>query len=179
MKGDNMFHQPFEKWILDPRGLSIEDRHALHTHLASCARCRELAGQWHSAEHQLSQPVLVGPAPGFLRRWQIRLASSRVRSQFTVRRVAPALLILLGVVAFALAVQYFSTHAIFELVNEISRGFIWLSTQIQGILQAASDWLSNPLAYLPLALIVFVALVIAMVWLTALWRILRKGEEHK
>ncbi|HZU86720.1 MAG TPA: zf-HC2 domain-containing protein [Anaerolineaceae bacterium] len=171
-----MLHQPFEAWILDPSGLTPQDRQSLHVHLETCPRCRELSGQWHGAERQLSQPVMVGPTPGFVQRWQARLASSRTRNLFTLRRVTPVLVIAMVVVAFALAVQYFTNHSFIDLINEISRGLIWFSAQLQGILQAANDWLSDPLGHLPLAAIVFVALVIALVWLTVLWRILRKGE---
>lgn len=171
-----MLHQPFEAWILDPKGLSPQDRQALRAHLESCAHCRQLTGKWHATEHQLTQQVMVGPAPGFVQRWQMRLAASRARNLFTLRRITPVLIIAMIVVAFALIVQVFSSRSFIDLLNEFSRGLIWISAQIQGILQAVSDWLSNPLGHLPLAVVVFAALVITLVWLTVLWRILRKGE---
>ncbi len=171
-----MLHQPFENWILDPHEMSSQERQELRAHLENCPHCRTLAGQWRAAEYQLLQRVQVGPAPGFLQRWQARLAASKARNLLTVHRVAPALAIGLLIVAFALAVSYFSAHSMIDLLNSLSRAFIWISAQVQGILRTIGDWLGNPLAYLPLALIVFVALVIALVWLTALWRISRRGE---
>ncbi|MCS7010439.1 MAG: hypothetical protein N2049_05470 [Anaerolineales bacterium] len=68
-----MNHQPFEDWLLEETPLSLQQRQALETHLHVCPSCRALA----EVNRALRITHLVDPPPGFVHRFQIRLAAER------------------------------------------------------------------------------------------------------
>jgi len=85
-----------EQWMMDALegGLATGDRQRLLAHLETCADCR---GEWealNTLEHMLANPPLVHPAPGFVSRFEARLA--RYEAQ---RRTLVGGLILLGAAA--------------------------------------------------------------------------------
>jgi hypothetical protein len=76
-----MSHQPFETWILDPAGMTLEDRRALHQHVESCSQCQRLSHRWDAVSQELRLRRMVAPMAGFTQRWQAGLAERRANEQ--------------------------------------------------------------------------------------------------
>lgn len=73
-------HQPFEEWLLSEATLTPEETIELQEHLRSCESCRRLSLAWEGVEGLLNNSPVVSPAPGFIRRWEMRLAEERARA---------------------------------------------------------------------------------------------------
>jgi anti-sigma factor RsiW len=72
-----MSHPRFEDWIFSRASLSGEQQQALEVHLAGCPACAQLHAAMNAAEDALAHSPFVEPAPGFLNRWQAKLARER------------------------------------------------------------------------------------------------------
>ncbi len=68
-----MNHQPFEEWLLDDKPLDPEQQRELQNHMRTCESCTAVA----ESNLALRTARLVGPAPGFSARWQVRLVTAR------------------------------------------------------------------------------------------------------
>lgn len=69
-----MDHQLFETWLLSPDPLEVDQEAALQAHLRGCPACRMRLAGWRAVERSLQDAGLVGPSPGFVGRWETRLA---------------------------------------------------------------------------------------------------------
>lgn len=72
-----MNHRPFEDWLLEETPLSPVQQAELEAHLAACPACRALA----EVNLALHTARLLDPPPGFLERFQKRLAVERAAMQ--------------------------------------------------------------------------------------------------
>ncbi|HUG33495.1 MAG TPA: hypothetical protein VMJ90_01905 [Anaerolineales bacterium] len=66
-----MNHQPFEEWLLNDMPLTAEQKRQLDSHVRNCTYCAALA----RTEKVLHAARLASPAPGFVTRFQARLAA--------------------------------------------------------------------------------------------------------
>jgi predicted anti-sigma-YlaC factor YlaD len=76
-----MNHQPFETWILSDETLSSEQIEALRGHLKNCESCRILSSNWPEVRGLFQSIPQKEPAPGFVNRWQARLAEDRLQEE--------------------------------------------------------------------------------------------------
>ena len=85
-----MNHRPFEDWLLDDQPLTPHQERDLQAHVRSCAACTALA------ESNLALHVArrVGPAAGFVDRFQIRLETRRREQRW--RQVIGTVVLVLG-----------------------------------------------------------------------------------
>jgi len=109
-----MNHQPFENWLLSDGTLSPEDTQALAGHLETCDYCRELQTAWMGVVGLFENVPEVEPLPGFVNRWQGRLAIElEIETSVRHRWQSMIMLILIGnVVAglvFLLGSAFFTT----------------------------------------------------------------------
>jgi hypothetical protein len=77
LKGHAMNHQPFESWLLSEEVLEQDQEHALREHLRHCERCASLEASWSDVHQLIDTAPHVGPAAGFVARWEDRLALER------------------------------------------------------------------------------------------------------
>ena len=68
-----MNHRPFEDWLLNDEFLTPEQQRKLQTHLRACDTCATLA----EVNLALRSALVVAPAPGFVTRFESRLAAQR------------------------------------------------------------------------------------------------------
>lgn len=69
-----MNHQPFEEWLLNDKNLTPTEKRELDLHLRTCVHCTALSATGLA----LRSTSVVAPAPGFVMRFQQRLAAQRV-----------------------------------------------------------------------------------------------------
>jgi hypothetical protein len=74
-------HQPFEEWLLSEDTLAPQELRLLQEHLNACEDCRRLAGALGEVDRELRTAPAIPPAPGFVSRWQTRLAADRIEQQ--------------------------------------------------------------------------------------------------
>ena len=74
-----MNHKPFEDLLFTSDGLTNAERTILHEHLEVCEDCRSLSHAWEHVAIEMRTSSLAEPAPGFSKRWQIRLAADMAR----------------------------------------------------------------------------------------------------
>lgn len=101
-----MTHQTFQDWLFEDT-LDAGQADALHSHLETCADCRNLVGAFRLVERSLHAAPLVAPTPGFTLRWQSLLEAERSRLHRRQVRYAALIglsgaVILLGLLAILL-----------------------------------------------------------------------------
>lgn len=72
-----MNHQPFENWLLSEETLNPDEALELEAHLETCDHCRELQAAWLGVINLFQDVPELEPIPGFVNRWQDRLAIDR------------------------------------------------------------------------------------------------------
>lgn len=110
-----MNHQPYENWLLSEETLASEDAQALTEHLETCEHCRELQKAWLGVVDLFQEVPELEPAPGFVNRFQERLAlEKQVETSARNRWQSMILLVLIGNViaglVVLLATQFLSTY---------------------------------------------------------------------
>jgi len=109
-----MNHQPFENWLLSGESLNPEETDALEAHLETCGTCQELNDAWLGVVNLFQDIPDVEPLPGFVSRWQGRLAVDR-QMELTVRHRWQSIIVLIligNVIAglvFLLSTQFLTT----------------------------------------------------------------------
>jgi len=88
-----MSHSPYDDWLFSDDPRTAQESEELRRHLASCPRCRSLAGAWSEVRLDLEGAPAAAPQPGFTGRWQTRLALERQRR---AHRQSIGLLVALG-----------------------------------------------------------------------------------
>lgn len=89
----------------DPDDLSIDQRLALREHVEACEDCRRLSDAMTGLETAISQNAMMEPEPGFVSRWEIRLADKRLQmhkaqTTRTMAFVGAGLLVLASAILF-------------------------------------------------------------------------------
>ncbi|MDX1600017.1 MAG: zf-HC2 domain-containing protein, partial [Anaerolineales bacterium] len=72
-----MKHEPYREWLLDDGRVSEEQASELQAHLAVCDSCRRIQRGWQGARSAIEASAPVGPADGFVQRFELRLAARR------------------------------------------------------------------------------------------------------
>ena len=114
-----MNHLQYETWLFADEPLLPDQEQALKAHVLTCASCELLQRAWLEVERELAAAVQQAPAPGFVNRWQSRLAAAHAQSErrqglvvFSLTGVGTAILLALMVTQWVLA---YSTPAQFFL----------------------------------------------------------------
>lgn len=171
-----MKHQPFETWMFEKAGLSLDQFKELEGHLVLCERCSTIAAAWGEVEDRIQKASCAAPAPGFSKRWVSRMAHNRwLVSQRQVHGILLSMsvaLMLLGILVsirllplieplFPIIVEGFN-----KIVNVIVHyNLIWEILEIMGgiILEGI------PMVFrvtVPLGIVVVLAL-----WIVSLYRL--------
>jgi len=74
-------HQPFKDWLFSEEPLNPQDALLFQEHLRTCEDCQGQRLAWNGARHLFQSTGQVDPAPGFVNRWQMRLAAQLLRKQ--------------------------------------------------------------------------------------------------
>lgn len=72
-----MKHQPYREWMLNDGPASEEQASELRAHLAVCEPCRRIQRGWQGARSAIKASASMGPAAGFVQRFELRLAAQR------------------------------------------------------------------------------------------------------
>ena len=169
-----MNHQPFEEWILDPPGLSVEQREALEAHFLACGECRRLRERWTMVQLELRQPQQASARYGFSRRWQAGLVERRQRDQrrqawkFFLAFGGSAAVMLVALVAYVLLAT--------TPVEWVQAGVHTISASV-GVVTTLRDLSATWTAMVPPLMTILVGIAVALtfcllalVWVFALWR---------
>lgn len=168
-----MNHKPFEDMIFTPDGLRDSDRVTLQNHIAMCEDCRLLSQAWEHVSIDLHASTMVEPAPGFTKRWQLRLDANMARQQRrqTLLILAFCILgagLLLGALAF-LALPLAGSPL--ELIMVwISRAWVLISTAsiFQNLATNLVKALAAMISPLWLVLLLGIGSLIAVLWAASL-----------
>lgn len=102
-----MKHEPYNAWILSDEQPTGEQAQELQLHLNECAACRRLQRAWVQVDASLRQAGQVGPASGFVQRFELRLQAwraARARRQVAVSLAVPIVGASLAALLYALLV---------------------------------------------------------------------------
>jgi hypothetical protein len=126
-----MSHQPFESWLLSDQALDEEQQQELHMHLDQCKECQAISKAWSQVQNVMTLNETPDPAPGFTRRWQVRLSIYQQKRQ--QRRMWLLTFVLFGLatlIFLGLAVSHlFSTSFPFALSQFIA-GFALFAARV-------------------------------------------------
>lgn len=129
-----MNHQPFEDWLLNDKALTSVEKLELDAHLRTCKYCTALA----ETGLALRSARTFKPAPGFVLRFQQRLAAQKIADR---RRRLWGLIVLIvaGVSLFGwLALPYilaFTVSPVIWLTRTIGY-FLFVVTTLQAFAEA-------------------------------------------
>lgn len=73
-------HTPFEDWLLTEDTLTQDETKTLHEHILTCETCQTLSLALKGVESEFRLAPFMEPQPGFVDRWQGRLAQARLRT---------------------------------------------------------------------------------------------------
>ncbi len=175
-----MSHRPFEEWLLSDVPRSADMERLLEQHLASCERCRALAGAWAQVEARLKQAQEHAPRPGFAARWRRRYQAEQLRlrrrqpwavlAAFSAAGLPLAVVVLVRTLALLRSPAYLALHGIEALGILVARLYSLL-----GIVEVVRDAsrAANP-AVLAVALVATVGLAGAL-WLATVYRFAVQG----
>ncbi len=171
-----MSHQPFEDWLLADEPLSSGEARNLNAHLATCDSCASLAEAWSHTRRLLLETPQAVPAPGFARRWEARLAEKRALQQRRRMWIITGLLMALALVIFLAAAgpSLVKLTPAF-IINSILTSAILFIARALGFQEAFSQVLGMISPSLPLVVYILFAAsfsILAIIWATALWRII-------
>ncbi len=164
-----MNHKPFEDMIFTPDGLKDSDRVILQNHIAVCDDCRLLSQSWEHVSIDLNASPMVEPAPGFTKRWQLRLEADLARQQRrqTLLILAFCILgagLLLG--ALALLALPLAGSPLELILLWISRAWVLISTAsiFQDMVTTLLKALAAMISPLWLVLLLGIGSLIAVLW---------------
>ncbi|HWQ82952.1 MAG TPA: hypothetical protein VN363_00205 [Anaerolineales bacterium] len=168
-----MNHKPFEDWIFDPGSLADSNRADLHDHLEICEDCRLLSQAWEHVSIELHNSPLAEAAPGFAKRWQLRVEADTSRQH---RRQSLLLLTfcILGagglLAVLALLTLPFTGSPVTLLMTWISRVWVLISTAgvIQDMLATLLRTLTSIVSPLWMILVLGIGSLIAVLWAASL-----------
>ena len=152
-----------DPWPLDERDLSAAERERLERELVDSPELRKELSAWQAIEASLQKEPLIGPRPGFARRWRSSLVERRERRrQRHVKWLLGVLLmgafaatLLIGLEALASPAQFGA--ASIEVVIRVGQ---ILETGARFLTILGDGW--------P-ALLGALALSAALAWLSVLW----------
>ncbi len=152
-----------DPWPLDERDLSAAERERLERSLAESPELQRELGTWRAIEASLRESPVIGPRPGFARRWRSSLAERRERRR--QRHVKWLLgVLLLGAFAAMLLI------GLEVLASPAQFGAAWIEAVIRvgQILGTGARFLAILGDGWPV-LLGALALSAALAWLSVLW----------
>jgi hypothetical protein len=171
-----MNHQPFEEWLLNDTPLTPGQKRQFDSHVRTCAHCSALV----KTEKVLRAVRMTTPAPGFVTRFQARLAAQKIADR---RRLW------IGSILFTFAGLAFMTLlGLPYLAVFVSSPAIWITSLVQwGLyvvttLQAAAqagvvilDVIGELLP--PFAWMVLISALggLGLLWSVSIWRFAQRG----
>lgn len=158
-----MKHPPF-----DPASLNGDEGTALEQHLAECAECRALAEAWRTVESRLLASRPAGPGPGFVSRWQLRLA--QVQAKRRQRRTWAVLAATAG--GASILAPYFGLHLWAVLSAPTAVALQWLERlqELSAGLETLRSFITFVIYALPdVPVLWWVGLLLAALWISGLW----------
>ena len=169
-----MNHQPFEEWLLNNTQITPEQRRELDSHLRDCTYCSAIV----RTDKVLRTVRMAVPAPGFVNRFQARLAAQKAADRR--RWFIGSVLFTLGSLAFLglIGVPYLATFIASPaewLTALVQWGVFVLSTLQAGthaglvILDVVGELLP------PFAWMVILSAMggLSLLWSVSIWRFVR------
>ena len=171
-----MKHQPFEKWLLNDRLISPEQKRELDSHLRTCADCSALA----ETGMALRSVKFASPRDGFASRFQVRLAERKVADRR--RRFWGSILFTFGGLAlliwllFPYLFSFFSSPATW--ISILVEWGVYLITTIRALAEAGSvvvDVLPSFLSPFMWMVLLSAVAGIGLLWSVSIWRFAQRG----
>jgi hypothetical protein len=166
-----MNHQPFEDWLLNDKKLTIEEKREMDSHLRICRRCAAIS----ETGFALRAARAIPPAPGFVARFETRLAAQKIAER-RKRLWGMFILIFTGIGLFGwLAAPYvfaFASSPV-EWLSAAVGYLLFVVTSLQVIAEALSVFMKViPGILPPYAWMVFVSALagFSLLWTVSIWR---------
>lgn len=172
-----MNHQPFETWLLDDKALTPAEKRDLNAHLRACKTCSALA----ETGLALRSARAVPPAPGFVLRFQQRLAVQRVAERrrrlwgLIVLALSAASLIGLFVAPYMVAF----VSAPVEWLTAALGYFLFVFTSFQAIGEVVSVFVRMLPNFLPpyAWMVILSGLAgVGLLWIVSIWRFAHRPQ---
>lgn len=172
-----MNHQPFEDWILNDKKLTNEEKHQLDSHLQICASCAALS----ETGFALRSTRMVSPAPGFVSRFELRLAAQKIAER-RHKLWGLLLLIVTGTGLFIwLAAPYIYTFLL-SPVEWVTAGigyFLFVASSLQTVIVLILVFSKIIPNILPLYAWMMIASALAgfsLLWTVSIWRLSHSSQ---
>ena len=169
--------QPFEDWLLDDKKLNEAEKRELDSHLRTCLKCSAL----FETGFALRAARVVSPAPGFVARFEMRLAAQKIAERRR-RLWGLIVLILAGVGLFGwLAAPYIYAFASApaEWLTAAVGYFLFAATSLQAFAEVISVFLKViPDILPPYAWMVFISALagFSLLWTVSIWQFSRAPQ---
>ncbi len=158
-----MKSRQLDHWPMDERDLSAAERERLERELEKSPELQKELSAWQAIEASFREAPMVGPEPGFARRWRVSLAEGRERRrQRQVKWLLGALfmgaftaMLLIGLETLASPAQF--GVALIETVIQVGQT---LGTSVRYLSILGDGW--------P-ALVSVLALSAALAWVSVVW----------
>jgi hypothetical protein len=168
-------HQPFRDWLFSEESLDPKDALLLQEHLRTCEDCQRQRQAGNEALYFIQSAQEVSPAPGFLNRWQERLAAKRLRRQHKLAWVFFG--VAAGLALTSLAVLGWQVLETFRAPQNLLLFFLLKVAGWVTLLDSVGDYLSVFRLLLPdlpaVGLVFFVGFIsmISVLWLATYKRL--------
>jgi len=169
-----MNHQPFEEWLLNDMPLTPEQKRQLDSHMRVCTYCAALV----KTEKVMRAVRRVSPAPGFVTRFQVRLAAQKAADRR--RRLIGGILFTLGgmllltLISLPYLATFFASPA--EWITALVQWGVYLFTTLQAATEAGVVILEVLGELLPpFAWMVLISALggLSLLWSVSIWRFVR------
>lgn len=169
--------QPFDDWLLNDKPLNSEERRELTSHVRICRRCAAL----YETGFALRAARAIPPAPGFVARFEKRLAAQKAVER-RKRLIGAVLLSLTGSGLFLLLVAPY-VYAILsspaEWLTAAAGSLVFVVTFLRATVEAFSVFAKIiPNILPPYAWMVFASALagFCLLWTVSLWRVSRAPQ---
>jgi hypothetical protein len=172
-----MNHQPFEDWLLNDKKLTDAEKRELDSHLRICRACSAIA----ETGFALRAARVISPAPGFVTRFEARLAAQKIAERRR-RLWGLFLLILTGMGLFGWLAAPYVYAFLLAPVQWITAGigyFLFAVTSLQVFVEMISVFLKIiPNILPPYAWMVFASALagFSLLWTISIWRFSRAPQ---
>lgn len=169
--------QPFDDWLLNDKKLSNEEKRELDSHLRICRHCAAIS----EAGFALRAARVISPAPGFVARFEKRLASQKIAERRR-RLWGAVILVFTGMVLFG----GFAAPYLYALASSPAE---WLAASVSLLLfiltslQVVGEMFSVFARVLPSLLPPYAWMVFAsalagfsVLWTFSIWRFSRASQ---
>jgi hypothetical protein len=172
-----MNHQPFEEWLLNDTPLTAEQKRQLDSHVRACLHCAALV----KTEKVMRIVRMASPAPGFVTRFQVRLAAQKAVDRR--RRWIGSILFTLGGLGFLVLIGL-PYVAVFvaspaEWITALVQLGLYVFTTLQATAQAGVVILDVVGELLPpFAWMVLISALggLSLLWSVSIWRFVRAPQ---